>query len=286
MTKVIPESELVLNKDGSVYHLNLLPEDIAETIITVGDPDRVGEVSKYFDKIEVRKQHREFVTHTGYLGNKRLTVVSTGIGPDNIDIVFNELDALVNIDLKTREIKPQHTSLRIIRVGTSGGLQEFLGVDSFVVSDAAFGMDGVLHYYQNDWVNKPVLDSFIKHIQSPVLPYYAEGNDSLTQLFSESFHQGITVTCNGFYGPQGRILRLQPAIDGFIAKLHSFDFEGRKILNFEMETSAIYGLGHLLGHRCCSLSVIVANRVLQKFSKDGATAVDKLIKKTLETLCQ
>jgi len=303
MTNIIAESELILNKDGSVYHLNLLPEEIADTIITVGDPDRVGEVSKYFDRIEVKKAHREFVTHTGFIGNKKLSVLSTGIGTDNIDIVMNELDALVNIDLKNRTIKNRLSSLNIIRIGTAGGLQDFLDVDSFVVSSGAFGMDGLLNHYQlvegeTEDEDNALLDEwedsferafqFDNHVEPINETYYVDGDEILTGIFKnkEGFHSGLTVTCSGFYGPQGRSLRIKPYHTDFIEKLVTFRFEEEKILNFEMETAGIYGLGKLLGHHCCSLSVIVANRVKQKFSTNATHSVDKLITTVLETLAK
>jgi uridine phosphorylase len=301
MTKVIPESELILTPDGKIYHLGLRPEDLAETIITVGDPDRVSAVSKYFDHIELKMQHREFITHTGNIGKKRITVLSTGMGTDNMDIVMNELDALVNIDLKSRTVKDKLTSLNIIRVGTAGGLQDYLDVDSFVVSDGAFGMDGLLNHYSlfedesfeteeealKAWdENIDIAFEFDNHVMPINETYFVEGDEILTGLFGnkKDFHHGFTVTCSGFYGPQGRSLRLKPEIDDFIEKLSSFNYKDKKILNFEMETSGLYGLGKLMGHYCCSVSVIVANRVKQKFSKDGAAAVDSLIKNVLETI--
>lgn len=299
MTNIIAESELILNKDGSVYHLNLLPEEIADTIITVGDQDRVAEVSKYFDSIEVKKNHREFVTHTGFINNKRISVISTGIGTDNIDIVINELDALVNIDLKTRTIKDTLKSLNIIRIGTCGGLQAFLDVDSFVVSKAAFGLDNLLHNYAINKLNNSPSENWNKNLEksrlfdkhldnNSVQSYYVSGAENLIEVFSNkpSYNSGLTVTCSGFYGPQGRILRLNPAVNNFIEKLQSFKIDDNQILNFEMETSGIYALGKLMNHNCCSLSVVVANRIKQKFSSNAANSVDKLIRETLETLVQ
>jgi uridine phosphorylase len=300
MTKVIPESELILTPEGNIYHLNLKPEDIADTIITVGDPDRVGEVSKYFDHIDTKRQHREFITHTGNIGKKRLTVLSTGIGTDNIDIVMNELDALVNIDLKTRTVKNKLTSLSIIRIGTAGGLQDFLNVDSFVVSDGAFGMDGLLNHYQlvegateeeeeaqlEAWDDSfDMAFQFDSHVAPINETYYVEGDEILTGIFKNKtgFHHGLTVTCSGFYGPQGRVLRLKNEIEDFIPMLNTFSYKGQQILNFEMETAGIYGLGKLMGHYCCSLSAIVANRITQQFSKEPAKTVDKLIRSVLES---
>ena len=304
MRNIIAESELILNKDGSVYHLNVLPEEISDTIITVGDPDRVGEVSKHFDSIEVKKAHREFVTHTGSLNGKRISVISTGIGTDNIDIVMNELDALVNINLKTRTIKEVLSSLNIIRIGTCGGLQEYLGVDSYVISEGALGMDGLLHHYElpedyTDENGEMIMDSwnysfemsnaFDEHINSLLTQsYYVKGAAEIINEFEDlpNFFKGITVTCLGFYGPQGRVLRLKPALSDFIPKLTSFRHDNKRIMNFEMETSGIYALGRLLNHRCCSLSVVVANRVQQKFSANADASVNNLIVAVLEKIAK
>jgi uridine phosphorylase len=279
----IAESELIINPRGAVYHLDLRPEEIAGTVITVGDPDRVKEVSKYFDTIEVKRQHREFISHTGTIGKKKLTVLSSGIGPDNIDIVLNELDALVNIDFETREIKKDLRSINIIRIGTSGSLQEDIPVDSFVASTHGLGVDNLLNFYrheQNDQ-EKELLQSFITHtqIQSQIgNPYITSGAASLIKNFVTNFHQGITVTCPGFYGPQGRVLRLGVKNPNLINRLTDFRFGQHRITNFEMETSAIYGLGKLLGHNCLAVNAIVANRVKKEFSKDGKAAVENLIK--------
>jgi len=282
----IGASELIINNRGAVYHVNCRPEEIAHTIITVGDPDRVKEVSKHFDKIEFKNHHREFVTHTGYIGKKRLSVTSTGIGPDNIDIVLNELDALVNIDLETGTIKENITALNIIRVGTSGSLQTEISVDSFVVSTHGLGLDNLLHFYRTkgNEEEKQILQAFVTHtsMESITTPYITGAATSLLKEFVKDFHHGVTVTCPGFYGPQGRVLRLGLAQPQLIDSLTSFRFGNHRISNFEMETSAIYGLGKLLGHRCLSLSAIVANRITKEFSKDGNAAVENLIKKTLE----
>ena len=283
----IAESELIINPRGAVYHLDLRPEEIAPTVITVGDPDRVKEISKHFDKVEVRRQHREFISHTGMIGKKRLTVLSSGIGPDNIDIVMNELDALANIDLERREIKNTLTHLNIIRIGTSGSLQEDVPVDSFVASTHGLGIDNLLNFYrheQND-EEKQLLHSFVTHTQIHGQignPYISSGAASLIKHFVKDFHQGITVTCPGFYGPQGRILRLGISNPGLINRLTDFRFGQHRITNFEMETSAIYGLGKLLGHNCLALNAIVTNRVKKEFSKDGQAAVEKLILKFVE----
>jgi uridine phosphorylase len=285
----IAESELIINKRGAIYHLNLRPEELATNIITVGDPDRVKMVSHHFDNIEVKHQHREFVSHTGSLGNKRITVVSTGIGTDNIDIVLNELDALANIDLETRFVKETHTSLNIIRIGTSGSLQSSIPVDSFVASTHGLGLDNLLNYYrlEHNEEEKQLLQSFITHTQlngQITNPYLSGASPSLLKHFVKDFYHGITVTCPGFYGPQGRILRLGIRNPELIDRLTSFSFGQHQITNFEMETSGIYGLGRLLGHHCLSLSAIVANRVEKKFSKDGDALVSKLIQQTLEVI--
>lgn len=283
----IAESELIINPRGAVYHLDLKPDELGGTVITVGDPDRVKEVSKYFDSIEVKQQHREFISHTGYVNKKRLTVLSSGIGPDNIDIVINELDALVNIDFNTRRIKDKLTALNIIRIGTSGSLQADIPVDSFVASTHGLGVDNLLNFYrheQND-EEKLLLQSFVTHTQmhgQMSYPYVSSAAGSLIKHFGRDFNHGITVTCPGFYGPQGRVLRLGIRNPDLINRLTDFRFGQHRITNFEMETSAIYGLGKLLGHNCLAVNAIVANRVVQEFSKDGKAAVEKLIIKFME----
>lgn len=283
----IAESELILNSRGAVYHLDLRPEEIAGTIVTVGDPDRVSEFSKYFDTVEVKRQHREFVTHTGLVNGKRLTVLSSGIGPDNIDIVMNELDALVNIDFETRTIKPKLSSLNIIRVGTSGSLQGDIPVDNFVASTHGLGIDNLLNFYRHEKNDEEtqLIQAFVTHVQLQgyvSAPYITGASPSLLKHFTQGFHHGITVTCPGFYGPQGRVLRLGIGNPQLIDRLTDFRFGQHRITNFEMETSAIYGLGKLLGHHCLALNVIVANRIVKEFSKDSKAAVEKLIVKFLE----
>lgn len=285
----IEESELILNPDGSIYHLNLLPEDIADTIITVGDPDRVSQVSKYFDSIELIKQKREMITHTGYIGKQRLTVVSTGISTDNIDIVFNELDALANIDFKQRIIKPHLKSLNIIRIGTAGALQANIPLDGFVMSTYGIGLDGLGSFYQmeNSLTELDLRQAFLKYFTNdPVTAnaYVAKGSNKLLNLFADDCVAGITVTCGGFYGPQGRILRGQPIIKNFIPKLQKFLWQNQTIANFEMETAGIYALGNILCHHCCSLSAIIANRCTQEFSAQPKETVENLIKLTLEKI--
>lgn len=282
----ISESELILNSRGAVYHLNLLPGEIAPVVITVGDPDRVPLVSKYFDKIEMIRQHREFITHTGILGDKKISVISTGIGTDNIDIVMHELDALVNIDLVERLAKPQLQSLKIIRIGTCGSLQKDAPEDSFIVSTHGFGIDNLLNFYahENNDEEKNILQQFIAHTQLNnrfALPYISAASASLLKYFVDGFHHGITVTCPGFYGPQGRVLRLGLSNPEMIDSLTTFQFGNHKIMNFEMETAGMYGLGKLLGHQCISLSAVVANRVGKTFSKDADATIEMLIKKTL-----
>ena len=282
-------AELILNKDGSIYHLGLRPEDVAPIVITVGDPERVSKVSRYFDKIELKAKRREFVTHTGYLGKKRITVISTGIGPDNIDIVFNELDALVNIDLEKKTPLPELTSLQIIRLGTTGGLQEDLAVNSFVSSSGAFGLDGLLQFYEAEPLQQhELVKALRKHCAGawdfPLAPYYAPADETLRQLFSAECREGITATNPGFYGPQGRQLRAPVRFPGYLDLLQRFDYQGQKIVNLEMETAAILGLSHLMGHRAVSLSVILANRPQGTFSNNPGKAVERLVEMALERI--
>jgi uridine phosphorylase len=283
----IAESELIINDRGAVYHLNLRPDEIANTVITVGDPDRVKEISKHFDSIEVKAEHREFITHTGYVGKKRLTVLSSGIGPDNIDIVMNELDALANIDFQTRLIKPQLRPLNIIRIGTSGSLQADIPVDSFVAATHGLGIDNLLNFYRHEHneEEKQLIHSFVTHTQIHGQighPYISSGAASLIKHFVKNFHNGITVTCPGFYGPQGRVLRLGIRNPDLINRLTDFRFGQHRITNFEMETSAIYGLGKLLGHNCLAINAIIANRVQKEFSKNAKKTIESLIQQFLE----
>lgn len=282
-------SELILNQNGTIYHLELHPEQVAPLIITVGDQDRVARVSRYFDRVEHRVRKREFVTHTGWIGQQRLSVISTGIGPDNVDIVLNELDALFNIDLENRRVKPKLTPLTIIRLGTAGCLQADIPLDAFVASSGAIGMDGLLQFYQAAaQQNHPILAALREHTgedwEFPVSPYFASGDAGLLQHFSSDFHQGITMTNPGFYGPQGRQLRAPVRQPRYLDLLQSFEFENQKILNLEMETSAIYGLSQLLGHRAISLSVILANRSLGTFSTNPAKSVRRLLETALEKI--
>ncbi len=287
----IAESEMILNSRGAIYHLDLLPEELATNVITVGDPDRVRQVSRHFDTVETTRQHREFVTHTGTLNGKRISVVSTGIGTDNIDIVLNELDALVNIDLESRMPKEELTTLNIIRIGTTGSLQGDVAVDELVASTHGIGIDNLLNFYRFDQTaeEKALLQNFVTYTglnAAVAQPYISAGSMNLLKHFVDGFHQGVTVTCPGFYGPQGRVLRLGLRQPELIDALTRFQFGAHRITNFEMETAGIYGLGKLLGHHCLSLSVIVANRITKTFSKDGGAAVENLIQKALAVIAE
>jgi uridine phosphorylase len=284
--QAIGASELIINDRGAIYHLNLRPEELAETIITVGDPERVASVSKYFDRIEHKLAHREFITHTGYIGQKRISVLSTGIGPDNIDIALNEIDALANINFNTRTINEQKKSVSIIRMGTCGSLQGELGVNELVAGTHGLGIDNVLHFYEreNNEEEKAILAAFDEHTKitaHKIQPYIATASADLLKHFTEGYSHGITVTCPGFYGPQGRILRLPLKMPNLVDQMTSFNYGQHRIANFEMETSAIYGLCNLLGHQCLSINVIIANRVKKEYSKDMGKAVDHMIQKSL-----
>lgn len=286
---MIQSSELILNPDGSVYHLNLLPENIAQDIIFVGDQNRVEKITQFFDSIEFSTQKREFKTQTGTLKGKRITVMSTGIGPDNIDIVMNELDALVNINLETRKPKTELTSLNIIRIGTSGSLQADIPVDSFVLAKFGLGLDNMLRSYLIDAIsNSEMEDAFIKHSNWDLRkgkPYIISCSEKLEKLIeSDKIHKGITATAGGFYGPQGRILRLNIQDENLNSKMDNFKFDNNRITNLEMETAAIYGLSKLLGHNALSLNAIIANRASGTFSEDPYKAVDELIAYTLDKL--
>ena len=286
--KKFKESELILNNDGSIYHLHLRPENIAKNIIFVGDPDRVPKVSKHFDSIRFKTNKREFVTHTGFIANKEFSVVSTGIGTDNIDIVLTELDALVNIDLETRTEKEQKTALNIIRIGTSGTLVEDVDCDSILYSEFGLGLDGLMNFYayENSEIEKNILQEINNHIPNlPVAPKIAAASNKLMQLFeSDNMIKGITATATGFYGPQGRILRAQPLVTGFVDKLSEKTYNGHRVTNLEMETAAIYGLGNILGHHCRSVNTILANRKTKAFSGNPKKAVENCILNTLEIL--
>ena len=286
---MIKDSELILNPDGSVYHLNLKPENIAHDIIFVGDQDRVEAITKYFDTIEFTTQKREFKTQTGTYKGKCLTVLSTGIGPDNIDIVLNELDALVNIDFTTRTIKPQLTQLNIVRVGTSGSLQADIPVDSILMSTHAIGTDNMLRTYSlNNVTNVSMENAFVAHTNwhpSKGTPYAIAASNKLVAKFKDStLHEGITITAGGFYGAQGRVLRINLQDAQINDKIDSFEFEGSRATNLEMETAAIYGLSRLLSHHSLSLNAIVANRKNGTFSQNPYETVEKLIQFTLNKI--
>ena len=278
----IKESELIINPDGSIYHLNILPEDLATTVITVGDPDRVSSITQHFDTIEISKQKREFKTETGVYKGKRITVISTGIGTDNIDIVFNELDALVNIDFKTRTIKPNHTSLDIIRIGTSGSILESIAIDSFLISELAVGFDSLLHFYDSKHVQDIALSKALMEqtnwAKEKSDPYVVTYDETLgTKFKSDKVINGFTATNVGFYGPQSRVLRLSLQDDELKDKLAAFNFKGKQITNLEMETAGIYGLSKLLGHKAISMNAILANRATGEFSENPDKLVDDLI---------
>lgn len=285
----IPESELIITDRGAIYHLDLKPSELAHTIITVGDPGRVPQVSKHFDTIEHKASHREFVTHTGIYKGKRISVVSTGIGPDNIDIVLNELDALVNIDFATRVIKEESTQLTIIRLGTSGAMQKDIPVDSILASAHAIGLDNLPYFYnENHFLDTTFPKQFREHCSWDVRnsdPYWIDADKELVALFKEhDYKLGCTLTNVGFYGPQGRVLRLPIPQEDFHDKLQSFRYRNQAITNLEMETSALYFLSSLLGHRALSLNAIIANRADGTFSKDNVAAVANLIENSLDII--
>lgn len=284
---MINESELILNADGSIYHLNLLPEDLAETVITVGDPDRVAKVSKYFDRIELKKGKREFITHTGYLGNKRLTVISTGIGTDNIDIVLNELDALANIDFANRTVKPTLRSLDIVRIGTSGAVQQDVEMGTILASAYGIGLDALMNYYQGSYDGEE--QSFQAELAEyfsalNLKPYVAKAGASLLDRIAFDLPKGVTLTAPGFYAPQGRTVRSTNTIPNFIDLINSFQYKGQRFTNLEMETAGIYALANMFGHQALSINAILASRVDGRFSSAPEEVVDKAIQLVLERI--
>ena len=285
--KVIKDTELILTPENKVYHLNISKNEIADTIIIVGDSARVKQVSKHFSKVDFIIENREFVTHTGMYNGKRISVLSTGIGTDNIDIVLNELDAAVNIDFETRTINTNKKSLNIIRLGTSGALQKDIEVDSFLMATHGLGFDGLAHFYKSEnIIESKMSEAFAKHSNWPknlANPYIVSASEKLLSKFSE-FKKGITATASGFYAPQGRELRIKPAIEDLHQKMNTFQFEGNRITNFEMETSALYFLGKTLGHNTLTICAIIGNRITQKQSKDYKKTVDKLIVDVLDKL--
>ena len=286
--KTIPESDLIINPDRSIYHLNLLPEDVADIVITVGDPDRVKEVSKYFDRVELRKGKREFKTHTGYLGDKRITVISTGIGTDNIDIVLNELDALVNVDFKLRAPKPEIKSLKIIRIGTSGSLQDDIPVDSILVSEFGLGLDALMNYYfhQESGDEHLLLDGIKSHFHQikGINPYITAADQSLMEQIGKGLATGITVTAPGFYAPQGREVRAKNSVPNLVNLLKTFSAGKYRITNLEMETAGIYALSKALGHKALSVNAILASRTKFEFSKNPQRIISKTIAHVLDSL--
>ena len=292
MTQPIPASQLILNNEGAIYHLNLHPEEIADDIILVGDPGRAVEIATFFDKIEVESQNRELVTRTGYYHGKRITALSTGMGTDNLDIVMNELDALANIDLKTRMPKEKHHALNLIRIGTCGALQPDIEVEnSFVATRYALGLDGLIYFYQkNKEVNEIAMrDAFIEQMDYPKdlpLPYVVEGSKELFDRLAQGYYKGVTATAPGFYGPQGRTLRMPLAHPEINRKIETFNYNGWRICNYEMESSALYGLGKMMGHNCLTICVAIANRVTEKFANDYHPYVRKLVGNTLERLSE
>lgn len=282
-------SELILNSDGSIYHLNIKPEQLADTIITVGDPDRVDRVTSFFDAIEFKTQKREFHTQTGTYKGKRLTVVSTGIGTDNIDIVFNELDALVNINFESRQIKKELKSLTFVRIGTSGALHKDIPIDSYLISEAAIGFDSLWHYYKHpEDKYSDLMEELQKHLAlSPKksIPFYVEADADLLQKMSSSeTFIGITATNVGFYAPQGRILRAQPQDTHLVDKMASFEVHGKRLTNMEMETSGIYAMSKILDHKALSINAIIANRATGEFSKDPKALTKRMISYVLDKL--
>lgn len=284
----IAESDLIINPDGSIYHLNLLPGDVAETVITVGDPDRVGQVSKHFDSIELKKGKREFITHTGFVGKKRVTVLSTGIGTDNIDIVLNELDALVNIDFNARQIKQELTSLNIVRIGTSGSVQADIPMGTILASAYGLGMDALMNYYLPPELNSnaALLEEIKVHFKGfqKINPYLNAADEKLLNTIGKDLPTGITITAPGFYAPQGRLVRAQNAVPDFINLVSSFKSNPYRITNLEMETAGIYALANVLGHKALSINAILASRVNFEFSNEPDKVVEKAIKLVLERL--
>ena len=288
---MIEESELILNSDGSVYHLKLLPEMIADTIILVGDPARVSEISAFFDRVDYERYNREIKTHTGRYAGKKLTVMSTGMGTDNLDIVINELDALANIDLENRTLKKEKKTLNLVRLGTSGAMQEEVPVDSFVAAEYGLGLDGLMNFYNTPVeVNEPEMEkAFIRQMQWPdklSFPNITRASGSLLSLLNDKFIKGITATAPGFYGPQGRVLRMPLAYPDLNERLQKFSFQGKKIMNFEMETSGLYGLGRSLGHNTLTVCAVIANRIKKEYSEDPKKTINQLIEILLSRLAQ
>ena len=284
----ISETDLIINPDGTIYHLNLLPEDIAETVITVGDPDRVSEVSKHFDIIELKKGKREFISHTGYLGSRRITVISTGIGTDNVDIVLNELDALVNIDFSSRMVKPELKSLNIIRIGTSGAVQQDIPLGSIIVSEYGIGLDSIMQYYLNQISAEEhmILDAFKTHFHhlKGISPYISAADPDLIASIGKGLERGITVTAPGFYAPQGRQVRAKASFPDLIDDIQSFRYTNYRITNLEMETAGIYAISKVLGHKALSVNAILASRLNFDFSPNPEKVINQTIELVLSRL--
>jgi uridine phosphorylase len=278
----IPASELILNSDGSIYHLHLKPENLASLVFTVGDPDRVALVSRYFDRVDFKIQKREFITHTGVIGNRQVTVMSTGMGTDNIEILMTELDALVNIDLENRTIKSEKKSLQIIRIGTSGSMQKDVPIGTFLASKLGIGLDTLMQFYPDLLGSQELAEGIQNELHLPFRPYQTQANPTLLGKLTGEFVQGVTLTCPGFYGPQGRKLRLAPRIDQMIERLSNLEINGNRLTNFEMETAGYYAMGELLGHQMLSLNAIVANRPLGQFDPEADKTIDRLIQRSLE----
>jgi uridine phosphorylase len=290
--KFIPETQLVLNSDGSVYHLKVKPGDVADTIILVGDPQRVNMVSSCFDQVELRVSNREIVTHTGTYRGKRISAMSTGMGTDNIDIVLNELDALFNIDFESRTEKPVKTSLKLIRLGTSGALQpSVVPGENYVAATHGLGLDGLIHFYKDSEkvIDQSLTQSFVEQSNWPAqlpFPYLVEGSVALRKLLAYDYIHGITATAPGFYGPQGRTLRLPVFFSDGIERIIETDLLGMRIANFEMETSALYGLSKMMGHEALTICLVIANRITEKFLPDYKPHMQKLIQNTLDRLTE
>lgn len=286
---MMKESDLILNADGSIYHLKIKPEEVPDLILVSGDPARITLISDHFDKVEFKRQNREFVSHLGWLNGKRLLALSTGIGPDNIDIVMNELDALANIDLKTRKPLEHHRTLTIVRIGTSGTIHADIPIGTRVIASHGMGMDGSLHYYRNlpEVIDAELTGEFIKQTNWPAFlpaPYIIPGTPALIEMLGYEGITGITATAGGFYGPQGRELRLRCSFPGMLDAMANFSHNGHRVINFEMETSSLYGLGNMLGHQVASICVLLANRATGVYTRTIKDDEERLIRYVLDKM--
>jgi uridine phosphorylase len=286
---MIEASELILNPDGTIYHLRLKPEMVADTIILVGDPGRVDKVSAFFDSVEYKVQNREIKTHTGTYKGSRFSVMSTGMGTDNLDIVINEIDALANIDLENRTVKKSGRTFRLIRLGTSGAMQEDIKVGTYVAAGRGLGIDGLMNFYKvsPEIIDQELGDAFISQTQWPSdlsKPYFIKGSEALLDLFADDFLKGITATAPGFYGPQGRVLRMPLAYPDLNERISAFEFNNQRVINFEMETSGLYGLGRSLGHEVMTVCAVIANRIRKEYIEDYTEVINKLITILLDKL--